>query len=59
MVISPRLGSPALPNSTTGTVPMSGYQPPVVSPVPNGMGSTVPANGYQSPVINQQYYPQR
>jgi len=47
------------PNGTTGTVPMSGYQPPVVNPAPNSMAGTVPANGYQSPVMNPQYYPPR
>ncbi|MEH1872971.1 serine hydrolase [Nostoc sp.] len=60
------------PNSTTSTIPINGYQPPVVNPVPNGTTGTVPMsvyqppvmnpvppNGYQSPVMNPQYYPAR
>lgn len=42
-----------IPNSTTGTVPVNGYQPPVGSPaLPNGTTGTAPANGYQPPVVN-------
>ncbi|MCW5314385.1 serine hydrolase [Nostoc sp. KVJ3] len=39
------------PNSTTSTIPATGYQPPIVSPVPNGATGTVPMNGYQPPVV--------
>ncbi len=36
------------PNTSTSTVPMSGYQPPTVSPaLSNGTTGTVPMSGYQ------------
>ncbi|MDF5739523.1 MULTISPECIES: serine hydrolase [unclassified Nostoc] len=41
------------PNTTTGTVPINGYQPPVGSPaLPNGTTGTVPMNVYQPPVVS-------
>ncbi len=39
-------------NSTTSTIPATGYQPPIVSPVPNGATGTLPINAYQPPVVS-------
>ena len=42
----------AAPNPIGNTPPLSGYQPPVITPQTNPIGNTPPLSGYQPPLPN-------